>query len=208
MATDIYDYEKTFTKNKDGDKIKVDYPNLTDEQKSNINSAYNAKKSGIISEKQYTDNLKKNGVSSGYLNPSSNFPKEFKRDKSSLESNYNDIMNPQKEKSYTQPMLNPQMSKIPSEKLERERLRNLTGEYNLNKVEPQKLENSIRLKNKTPDDYYDINKPYNIAKKRIDEAFGPKTDFSISNFENNYDKMNKEEQGMLDFTNEFCATFP
>ena len=29
------------------------------------------------------------------------------------------------------------------------------------------------------------------------EAFGPKTDFSVWNFENNYDKLNKEEQGML-----------
>ena len=29
------------------------------------------------------------------------------------------------------------------------------------------------------------------------EALGPKTDFSVWNFENNYDKLNKEEQEML-----------
>ena len=60
--------QNNFTNSKGGDKMKADinpYPNLTDEQKSNINSAYNAKKSGIISEKQYSDNLKKNGINSG-----------------------------------------------------------------------------------------------------------------------------------------------
>jgi len=205
MATNIYDYEKNFTKNKGGDKMKVDvnpYPNLNAQQKRNINSAYNAKKSGIISEKQYSDNLKKNGVNSGYLNPSANFPKEFKREKSSLENSYNFSKNKSIKSVSPEPIktpsLTPKRLKVPSEKLEQDRLRNLTGEYNLDKVAPQKLENSIKLKNKTPDDYYrerfdDLRK----ERERIDEAFGPKTDFSISNFENNYDKMNEEEKGML-----------
>ena len=34
-------------------------------------------------------------------------------------------------------------------------------------------------------------------KKRLDEVFGAKTDFSISNFENNYDKFNQEEKEMI-----------
>jgi len=88
---------------------------------------------------------------------------------------------------------------IPEEKKERERLMDITGAYNLNKVNPSELQKHIRLENKTPDDYHDVNQPYHIAKKRIDEAFGPKTDFSISNFENNFDKMNKEEQAMLTY---------
>ncbi len=39
--------------------------------------------------------------------------------------------------------------------------------------------------------------PKELNKRLDNEAFGPKTDFSVWNFENNYDKMNKEEQQML-----------
>ena len=87
--------------------------------------------------------------------------------------------------------------KIPSEKLEVDRLQRLTGEYNLNKVDSKKLDDSIRLKNKTADDYYSHPSVLNENNKRLDEAFGPKTDFSISNFENNYDKFNQEEKEMI-----------
>lgn len=88
---------------------------------------------------------------------------------------------------------------IPKEKKERERLIDITGAYNLDKVNKDELQKHIKLEKKTPDDYYDINQPYNIIRKRIDEAFGPKTDFSISNFENNFDKMNKEEQSIITY---------
>ena len=44
---------------------------LSETQKANIESAYNAKKSGIISEKQYLDNLQKNGVTDVKLDLSS-----------------------------------------------------------------------------------------------------------------------------------------
>lgn len=88
---------------------------------------------------------------------------------------------------------------IPSEKKEQERLRKLTGEYNLNNVDESKLKKLIKLENQTPEDYYrnNNNLSLNEEKKRINEAFGPKTDFSVWNFENNYDKMNLEEKEML-----------
>lgn len=86
---------------------------------------------------------------------------------------------------------------LPKEKLEIERLKKITGEYNLKNADPVKIDESMRLKNKTPDDYYHYTGDINEEKKRIDEVFGPKTDFSISNFENNYDKFNQEEQEMI-----------
>lgn len=56
---------------------------------------------------------------------------------------------------------------IPEEKKERERLMDITGAYNLNKVNPSELQKHIRLENKTPDDYHDVNQPYHIAKKEL-----------------------------------------
>ena len=83
---------------------------------------------------------------------------------------------------------------LPKEKLERERLEALTGQYDLKKANPKDLDNHIKLKNKTPSNYYSEQVDDKEQKRRIDEVFGPKTDFSLSNYENNYDKFNKEEK--------------
>ena len=87
---------------------------------------------------------------------------------------------------------------IPKEKKEQERLKRATGGYNLEKIAPEKIKEHLRLKEKTPDDYYSLSVPRKELDERLNkEAFGPKTDFSVWNFENNYDKLNKEEQEML-----------
>ncbi len=88
---------------------------------------------------------------------------------------------------------------IPNEKLERKRLEKLTGAYDLNSVSSDIIEENKRLKKKTDPNYYrdDKNLSLKEVNQRLDEVFGPKTDFSIHNFENNYDKMNLEEQEML-----------
>jgi len=186
MATNYTDLLKKgndFTKSQQNVNIKVNdrqnnrthttmnnaLKTLNETQWKNIQSAYKAKSGGFISANQYRDNLKKNGVSDTLINP--------QKDVKPASQNIS----------------------IPKEKKERERLMDITGAYNLNKVDRNELQKHIRLENKTPDDYYDVNQPYNIARKRIDEVFGPKTDFSISNFENNFDKMNKEEQAMLTY---------
>ena len=118
----------------------------------------------------------------------------------------NETVNPQvgpakKESGTTWASLNQGLnmrSYIPKEKKEQERLRKLTGSYDLKKVKPDELQGYARLKNKTPDDYYHNDYlPQKEMEKRLDEAFGPKTDFSVFNFENNYDKLNKEQQEML-----------
>ena len=74
----------------------------------------------------------------------------------------------------------------------------LTGAYDLNSVSSEIIEQNKRLKKKTDPNYYrdDKNLTPKEVNQRLDEAFGPKTDFSIHNFENNYDKLNAEEQGM------------
>jgi len=87
---------------------------------------------------------------------------------------------------------------IPKEKKEQERLKRATGGYNLEKIAPEKIKEHLRLKEKTPDDYYSMSLPSKELDERLNkEALGPKTDFSVWNFENNYDKLNKEEQEML-----------
>ncbi|MBE7021177.1 MAG: lytic transglycosylase domain-containing protein [Ruminococcaceae bacterium] len=133
---------------------------LNDMQKANIKSAKKAMDNGVISQKQYEDNLKLNGINRTEKENSSTF-------------------------------------KLPNEKLELERLKKITGEYNLSKISPDKLEDSIRLKKKTSDDYYKIFSNISEEQKRLDEALGAKTDFSISNFENNYDMFNQEEKEMI-----------
>lgn len=90
--------------------------------------------------------------------------------------------------------------KIPEEPNEQKRLKLLTGAYKLEKVDKNTLKNHANLPKKTPDDYHDINKlSVTEGARRIDEALGPKTDFSISNYENNYEKMNNEEKSMLTY---------
>ena len=87
---------------------------------------------------------------------------------------------------------------IPKEKKEQDRLLRATGAYDLKKADPNEINKHLKLTQKTPDDYYSTSVPNKELTKRLDnEAFGPKTDFSIWNYENNYDKLNKEEQGML-----------
>lgn len=88
---------------------------------------------------------------------------------------------------------------IPKEKKEQERLQRITGTYDLRKADQSEIRKHIKLKEKRPDDYYryDSTMDSKESKRRLDEVFGPKTDFSIWNFENNYGKMNKEEQEML-----------
>ncbi len=89
-------------------------------------------------------------------------------------------------------------SLIPKEKKEQERLQRATGTYDLKNADLREVSKHLKLKEKTPDDYYSMSVPPKELNRRLDnEALGPKTDFSIWNFENNYDKLNKEEQSML-----------
>ena len=180
--------DNDFTRKEESDKIKSNNsyptlsnqtPKLSSEQQKNINSAYKAKQGGFITDAQYKSNLAKNGVKTWEEKTP-----EFKPPKTNL--NQTGV-----------PKINTTKVKIPNEKLEQERLKNLTGQWDLKKVKSDELDNHIRLKNKRPDDYYREIVDDKEQQKRLDEAFGSKTDFSLFNYENNYDKFNDEEKSMF-----------
>ena len=186
-------FNNNFTRNEESDKIKSNnsskpvnsYQTLLNQalklsqQQKNINSAHRAKQGGFISDAQYKSNLEKNGVK---IEKEKTY--EFKLPE--LNANQNGV-----------PEINTIKVKIPNEKLEQERLRDLTGQWDLKKIDQDELDNHITLKNKRSDDYYREIVNDKEQKKRLDEAFGPRTNFSLSNYENNYDKFNQEEKEMF-----------
>lgn len=83
-----------------------------------------------------------------------------------------------------------------TEKLEKERIYKATKQ-NLQDVPVDKLNSIYKLKEKRNDDYYNLTKNSGEDHRRMKELFGPRVYFSISNVENNYDMLNKDEKTML-----------
>jgi len=84
-----------------------------------------------------------------------------------------------------------------TEKLEQKRIAKAAGSSIFRFVDKNKIPGIVKLTEKKPDDYYSSAPDYIEENKRLKDLFGAKTDFSITNFENNFNMMNPDEQTMF-----------
>ena len=83
---------------------------------------------------------------------------------------------------------------VVQEKLEQDRIAKANKKTTYKFVEDEDARKTAKLTTKTPEDYYRKPPNDNEEYKRFKELYGAKTDFSISNYENNYDMMNEDEK--------------
>lgn len=84
-----------------------------------------------------------------------------------------------------------------TEKLEQKRISKATNSSIFRFVPEERIPAINKLKEKRTEDYYKLTKNNSEDNKRLKELFGARTDFSISNVENNYHMLNSDEQALL-----------
>lgn len=164
-----------FTKKTTDDKMKIsNFEKLSEINQSNIKSAFNAMESGILSKNDYYSNVAQNG--------------------GVIEKNVQS--NPEKNNYSGQPLLDKRSPEI-LEKMEKQRIVKATKSLSYDRVPKDVAAKISKLRNVTPEDYYKSTGDDAEDSKRLNQLFGPKTDFSVTNFENNYAFMNEDEKIMF-----------
>ena len=167
---------------------------MDESAQKNITSAYRAMQSGFLTKSEYQKNVVSNrGEVSANQSELKSSDALVSKNTPTLQSGLKKLTADAGRNKST--MIQSGVSL--DEPLEKIRIQKLLDTDVLFKESKAGTRNSGKLKEKTPEGYYDFTGNLKEETKKQKELWGPKTDFSVTNFENNYELLNNDEKTML-----------